>query len=125
MSNDVRIGLIGGAGLGPILAGQTQGDRHEIETPLREASGGVTEFAADGLPVFFLSRHGPGHTLNPSQVPFRANIFALKQLGVTHIVASGAVGSLREEFRPRDLVIADQIIDKTSRRAGTFYEKAA
>jgi 5'-methylthioadenosine phosphorylase len=72
-----------------------------------------------------LNRHGPGHLLNPSQVPYRANIFALKQLGCTHIIASGAVGSLREEFRPRDLVIPDQIIDKTHKRAGTFFERAA
>src|SRR5262249_42637178 len=79
----------------------------------------------DGVPVLMLSRHGPGHLLNPTAVPFRANIFALKKLGCTHILASGAVGSLREEFRPRDLVIADQVIDKTSKRAGTFYEQAA
>jgi 5'-methylthioadenosine phosphorylase len=58
-------------------------------------------------------------------VPYRANIFALKQVGCTHVIASGAVGSLREEFRPRDLVIPDQIIDKTYKRASTFYEKAA
>jgi len=61
---------------------------------------------------------------NPSQVPYRANIFALKTLGVTHIIASGAVGSLREEFKPRDLVIPEQIIDKT-RRAATFFDQAA
>jgi 5'-methylthioadenosine phosphorylase len=58
-------------------------------------------------------------------VPYRANVFALKQLGVTHVIASGAVGSLRDHLRPRDLVIADQVIDKTLRRAGTFYERAA
>ncbi len=66
-----------------------------------------------------LARHGPGHVLNPSQVPFRANIFALKMLGCTHILASGAVGSLREEFAPRSLVIPSQIIDRTSRRPAT------
>jgi 5'-methylthioadenosine phosphorylase len=75
--------------------------------------------------VFLLARHGAGHVINPSQINSRANIFALKQLGVTHILASGAVGSLREELRPRDLVVPDQVIDKTFRRAGTFYEKAA
>jgi 5'-methylthioadenosine phosphorylase len=79
----------------------------------------------EGLPVLFLSRHGPGHGLDPSQVPYRANIFALKKLGCTHIIASGAVGSLREEFKPCDLVVPDQIIDKTSKRANTFYDKAA
>src|SRR5205814_4084147 len=75
--------------------------------------------------VFFLSRHGPGHVYAPTHVPYRANIFALKQLGCTHVIASGAVGSLREEFKPRDLVIPDQIIDKTHRRPATFYERAA
>jgi 5'-methylthioadenosine phosphorylase len=75
--------------------------------------------------VFLLSRHGAGHLLNPSVVPYRANLFALKTLGCTHVIASGAVGSLREEFRPRDLVVPDQIIDKTHKRANTFYEKAA
>ncbi len=75
--------------------------------------------------VLILSRHGPGHLLNPSQVNFRANIFALKQLGCTHLLASGAIGSLREEFRPMDLVVPDQIIDRTYRRIGTFFEHAA
>jgi 5'-methylthioadenosine phosphorylase len=75
--------------------------------------------------VFILSRHGPGHLINPSQIPFRANLFALKQLGCTHILASGAVGSLREEYKPRQLVIPDQIIDRTSKRPGTFFERAA
>ena len=75
--------------------------------------------------MYLLSRHGPGHLINPSQINYRGNLFALKQLGVTHILASGAVGSLREEFKPRDLVVPDQIIDKTYQRAGTFYDKAA
>ncbi len=78
-----------------------------------------------GLPVFLLARHGPGHLLNPSKIPSRANIFALKQLGVTHIIASGAVGSLREQIRPRDLVVCDQLIDKTVHRHGTFFDDAA
>lgn len=120
----IRIGLIGGSGLGAALGAQTQGTRHVIETPFGSPSDAIIETTWAGLPVFFLSRHGPGHTLNPGQVPYRANLFALKTLGVTHILASGAVGSLREEFRPRDLVIPDQIIDKTH-RPGTFYEKAA
>lgn len=77
------------------------------------------------MPVFLLSRHGPGHVLNPSTVPYRANIFALKALGVTHVLATGAVGSLRNEIRPRDLVVLDQVIDKTSKRANTFFEQAA
>jgi 5'-methylthioadenosine phosphorylase len=121
----IKIGLIGGSGLGEAMLRQTEGRRHEIDTPFGRPSDAILETQWDGLPVFFLSRHGPGHLFNPSQVPYRANVFALKQLGVTHLIASGAVGSLREEFRPRDLVIPDQVIDKTHRRAGTFFERAA
>jgi 5'-methylthioadenosine phosphorylase len=83
----------------------------------------VTEVG--GVRVALLSRHGDGHLFNPSQVPYRANIFALKTLGVTHIIASGAVGSLREEVAPRQLVIPDQVIDKTSRRSNTFFDDLA
>lgn len=121
--SDVKIGLIGGTGIGEAL-GMGEGTRHQIDTPFGSPSGEIIETQWDGLAVFCLSRHGAGHLLNPTQVPFRANIFALKKLGVTHIITSGAVGSLREEFKPRDLVIPDQIIDKTSKRAGTFYEKS-
>ena len=122
---EVKIGLIGGSGLGQALAGQVEGTRHEVDTPFGRPSDAILEVPFEGLTVYFLSRHGPGHTLNPSQVPYRANLFAMKQLGVTHIIASGAVGSLRDEFRPRDLVVADQVIDKTTKRANTYYEKAA
>jgi 5'-methylthioadenosine phosphorylase len=104
---------------------ETQGARHEVDTPFGRPSDAILETNWDGLPVFFLSRHGPGHPFNPSQVPFRANIFALKKLGCTHVIASGAVGSLRDEFRPRDLVIPDQVIDKTHKRPATFYDAAA
>ena len=122
---DIKVGLIGGSGLGAALGAQTTGPRHELETPFGKPSDAIIEAEWSGLPVLFLSRHGAGHLLNPSQVPYRANIFALKQLGCTHIIASGAVGSLREEFKPRDLVIPDQIIDKTHKRPATFYDNAA
>lgn len=121
----IKVGLIGGSGLGEAIAGSAEGVRHAVETPFGRPSDAIVETEWEGVPVFFLARHGPGHMLAPSQVPFRANVFALKQLGVTHVIASGAVGSLREEFRPRDLVIPEQIIDKTHRRAGTFFENAA
>jgi len=124
--SEIKIGLIGGSGLGAALAGQTEGGaRHDVETPFGPISDTIIETAWNGLPVFVLNRHGGGHLLNPSRVPYRANIFALKQLGVTHILASGAVGSLREEFKPRHLVIPDQIIDKTHLRPATFYDRAA
>ena len=121
---DIKVGLIGGSGLGQLLT-ERHGHKHDLNTPFGKPSDVIIESQWEGLPVFLLGRHGPGHTMGPSQVPFRANIFALKQLGVTHIIASGAVGSLRQEMKPRDLVIPDQVIDKTSRRPGTFFEKAA
>lgn len=123
--SDIKIGLIGGTGLGEAMLQRAEGKRHEVETPFGRPSDAIIETEWNGISVFVLSRHGPGHTLNPSQIPFRANIFALKQLGVTHILASGAVGSLREELKPRDLVVPDQIIDKTYKRANTFFERAA
>src|ERR1044072_7260497 len=123
--SELCIGLIGGTGLGETL-GAERGGRHEnIETPFGRPSDAIIETERAGAKTLILSRHGPGHLLNSLQVPYQANIFALKMLGCTHILASGAVGSLREEFRPRDLVIPDQIIDKTSKRAGTFFENAA
>ena len=122
---DIKVGVIGGSGLGELLRSRAEGARHPVETPFGPPSEAILETKWEGLPAYFLSRHGPGHILNPSQVPYRANIFALKKLGCTHIIASGAVGSLREEFKPRDLVIPEQIIDKTHKRAGTFYEHAA
>jgi 5'-methylthioadenosine phosphorylase len=121
----VRVGLIGGSGLGEVLGTQTSGTRHEVTTPFGPPSDAIVETSWAGVPVFVLPRHGPGHLKNPSQVPYRANIFAMKLLGVTHLIASGAVGSLRDEFKPRDLVIPDQAIDKTSNRPGSFYDNAA
>jgi 5'-methylthioadenosine phosphorylase len=121
----IKIAVIGGTGLGQLLGTTEGGISHKPQTPFGPPSDAIIETQWEGLTVLLLSRHGPGHLLNPSRVPCRANIFALKQLGCTHILASGAVGSLRQEFAPRDLVIADQIIDKTSGRAATFYESAA
>jgi 5'-methylthioadenosine phosphorylase len=122
--SEIKVGLIGGSGLGAAMQSEIAGTRHEIETPFGRPSDAIVESEWSGLPVLFLNRHGPGHPLNPSAVNYRANIFALKQLGCTHILASGAVGSLREELAPRDLAIADQVIDKT-RRPSTFFENAA
>src|SRR3954468_20219180 len=129
MAGGIKIGLIGGSGLGEAMREATASAegvrRHALETPFGRPSDEILETEWHGLPVFFLARHGPGHLLNPSQVPYRANVFALKQLGVTHVIASGAAGSLREGVRPRDLVIPDQLIDKTFRPPGTFFDKAA
>lgn len=124
--SSLKLAIIGGTGLADsLLRGVTPVARHVLETPFGEPSDAIVETVLHDLPVFMLNRHGLGHLLNPSHVPYRANIFALKQLGVTHIIASGAVGSLREEFKPRELVIPDQIIDKTTKRPATFYEHEA
>ena len=123
--NAIKIGLIGGSGLGQALTDGADGRRHAVDTPFGPPSDDIIETTVEGVPALLLSRHGPGHLLNPSAVPYRANLFALKKLGCTHVLASGAVGSLREDFRPRELAVPDQIIDKTARRPGTFYEAAA
>ena len=123
--NEIKVGLIGGTGLGGLLAGHESIRTHEIQTPFGSPSDSIIETQWSGLPVLLLSRHGPGHLLNPSSVPYRANIFALKKLGCTHLIATGAVGSLREEFHPTHLVVPDQIIDRTANRPSTFFEKAA
>ncbi len=120
--NNPIVGLIGGTGLGHALRGEIDGDSREVETPFGAPSAAVVRGRWQGVEIAFLPRHGVHHTLCPSAVPYRANIYALKSLGVTHILASGATGSLREELRPRDLVIPDQVIDKTVRRVSTFFD---
>jgi 5'-methylthioadenosine phosphorylase len=119
------IGVIGGTGLGEALGALGAGEAREVATPFGAPSGPITLAELDGQRIALLSRHGEGHLRNPSTVPYRANIWALKSLGVTHILASGAVGSLREEIAPRTLVIPDQVIDRTFRRAGTFFDDLA
>lgn len=120
----LRIGIIGGSGLADAL-GVPQGRTEQPDTPFGKPSGPITLTQWQGIDIALLARHGPGHVHPPTFVPYRANIFALKMLGVTHVIASGATGSLREEIAPGDLVIADQVIDKTSKRISTFYERAA
>jgi 5'-methylthioadenosine phosphorylase len=120
----ITIGLIGGTGLGEAL-GAESGERIDLETPFGSPSGPILQAPISDRDVFIIQRHGDGHVHNPSSVPYRANIHALKQLGVTHLVASGATGSLREQIRPRDLVIVDQFIDKTYKRPNTFFDSAA
>ena len=117
-----RIGIIGGSGLGDALCAQVKGRKASPTTPFGEPSDAIVETEMDGTPIAVLNRHGPGHLISPSRVNYRANIYALKALGCTHVIASGAVGSLRERIKPRDLVIPDQVIDRTSRRAPTFFD---
>ena len=117
------IGLIGGTGLGQALQAEVHGEQVQMDTPFGKPSGAITRGLWEGVEIAFLPRHGPKHTFSPTCVPYRANIYALKSLGVTHIIASGATGSLREEIRPRDLVIPDQVIDRTFRRSPTFFDE--
>ncbi len=122
--NPVKIGLIGGSGLGEAL-GAEAGETCDLDTPFGKPSAPIVQTEWEGTPIAILKRHGNGHIYNPTNVPYRANIYALKALGVTHIVASGATGSLQEDIAPGDLVIADQVIDKTFRRANSFYDHGA
>lgn len=119
------IGIIGGTGLGDALLGEAaRGGRDvDVQTPFGKPSGPIRVIEWDGVELALLARHGAGHLLSPSTVPYRANIFALKSLGVTQVLASGAVGSLREHIEPRQLVIVDQFIDKTHRRPATFFDE--
>ena len=120
-----RVGIIGGSGLGQALGQLTHGQEHALDTPFGKPSGPVVTGELGGVPVALLARHGPGHVHSPTHVPYRANLFALKTLGVTHLLCSTAVGSLREEIAPRDLVVPDQLIDKTFRRESTFFDEFA
>ena len=119
--SSVRIGIIGGTGLEEAL-GTESGEKLSPDTPFGPAASPITVTRWQGVDVAIVQRHGPGHVLNPSAVPYRANIFALKSLGVTHIIASGACGSLVEEIEPRQLVVADQVIDKTFKRPNSFFD---
>lgn len=115
------IAVIGGTGLGEAFAEHAGGQTLEVDTPFGPPSAPLVRADWGGTEVIFLNRHGAGHRFNPSTVPYRANIYALKAVGVTTVIATGATGSLRDEIEPGHLVVCDQVIDKTFRRAGTFY----
>lgn len=120
------IGIIGGTGLEEMMKELGPGRVIDgLETPFGRPSSPITVVDVPGGSLALLKRHGEGHVLPPSMVPYRANVYALKTLGVTHILASGAVGSLREEIEPRSLLVPDQVIDKTFRRIGTFFDELA
>ncbi len=118
----VKIGIIGGSGLDDpqILKNAKE---IEVETPYGKPSSSLTTGVLRGVDVVILARHGKKHTIMPSNVNFKANIWALKEQGCTHILATTAVGSLREEIKPGHLVFPDQIIDRTTKRDMTFYDK--
>lgn len=116
------IGIIGGTGLGDALAEQMiDVQLHDVDTPFGKPSTAILVGKFGKKNIAFLNRHGKGHKLSPSEVPFAANIFALKKLGVRTVLSSGAVGSLRDKIAPGDLVIVDQFIDKTYKRTNSFF----
>lgn len=117
----IKIGIIGGSGLDdPKLLNDFQ--ETEVETPFGKPSSPLTIGNLGGVPVAILARHGKDHSIMPTKVPFRANVWALKEAGCTHILATTACGSLREEIKPGDFVFVDQFIDNTKHRILTFYE---
>lgn len=118
----VKVGIIGGTGLDDPHLLKNARDI-EVHTPYGKPSSPLQIGSIHGVDVVLLARHGRKHTLMPSNVPFQANIHALKEQGCTHILATTACGSLREEIKPGDLVFLDQFIDRTTKRKQTFYEK--
>jgi 5'-methylthioadenosine phosphorylase len=115
-----RIGVIGGSGL-YAMDELTDVEEVDVETPFGKPSDTITIGTLLGERVAFLPRHARGHRILPSDIPVRANIYALKQLGVEWVVAASAVGSLREDIAPAHMVIPNQIIDRTKNRASTFF----
>ena len=118
------IAIIGGSGLYQIQA-LTNKRSVTIQTPYGSPSDDIVLGELEGVTVAFLTRHGQGHKLTPSEVPYRANIYALKTLGVRYIVSVSAVGSLQAHFKPLDMVVPNQMIDMTKQRASTFFGEGA
>ena len=115
----IKIGVIGGSGFTKLLDGA---EEIKIETPYGPPSGRIAIGKVGGREVAFLPRHSPTHDLPPHRIPYRANVWAMKSLGVERIVTCTAVGSLQKNIHPGDFVILDQFIDRTHNRQDTFYE---
>lgn len=120
MANDIRIGIIGGSGLYQ-MEGLTAVEEVEVETPFGNPSDAYRIGTLEGRRVAFLARHHRNHTISPSELNFRANIYGFKKLGVEWILSASAVGSLREELRPLDIVLPNQFYDRTKTRISTFF----
>lgn len=118
--SEVKIGVIGGSGLYKMEALQDI-EEIDVETPFGSPSDQFIVGTLAGMKVAFLARHGRGHALLPSEVPYQANIYGMKKLGVEYLISASAVGSLQEEVRPLDLVLPDQFIDRTKDRKSTFF----
>jgi 5'-methylthioadenosine phosphorylase len=117
---NVKIGIIGGSGLYS-MAGLTDTREVRVETPFGDPSDAIIIGTLEGKRVAFLARHGRGHVFSPSDINYRANICALKMLGVERIISVSAVGSLRDDLPPLDFLIADQFFDRTRGRVATFF----
>ncbi|HEY1910413.1 MAG TPA: S-methyl-5'-thioadenosine phosphorylase [Vicinamibacterales bacterium] len=120
MSNDIQIGIIGGSGLYD-MAELTDREEKTVRTPFGDPSGPYVTGTLRGKRVAFLARHGAGHRLLPSELNFRANIYGMKVLGVERILSASAVGSLKTEYKPLDIVVPDQFFDRTKGRISTFF----
>lgn len=116
------LGVIGGSGVYS-LEELRHGEEIHVETPFGAPSAAVRRGVIGDTEILFLPRHGAGHTYSPTDLPYRANFYALKQLGATHVLSLSAVGSLREDLPPRTLVLPDQVIDRTVTRARTFFDQ--
>jgi 5'-methylthioadenosine phosphorylase len=117
---DVRIGIIGGSGLYKMESLKNI-EEVNLHTPFGDPSDALIVGDLDGNKVAFIARHGRHHHLTPSEVPYRANIHAMKQMGVEYLISASAVGSLQAEVKPLDLVLPDQFLDRTKSRASTFF----
>jgi 5'-methylthioadenosine phosphorylase len=120
MTNDIKIGIVGGSGLYQ-MSGLTEIEEVEIDTPFGKPSDAYRVGTLEGKRVVFLARHNRNHTILPSELNFRANIYGFKKLGVEWILSASAVGSLKEELRPLDIVMPDQFYDRTKARISTFF----
>lgn len=120
MKEAVTLAVIGGSGLYG-MPGLKDPQEHEINTPFGKTSAPVVIGTLEGRRIAFLARHGVGHHITPSEVPYRANIFALKSLGVERVISVSACGSLREDYAPGHIVIPDQLFDNTKDRTRTFF----
>jgi 5'-methylthioadenosine phosphorylase len=121
-SPQAEIGIIGGSGLYQ-MAGMERAKEVRVSTPFGRPSDAFLTEELDGHRVAFLARHGRGHLLMPSEINFRANIYAMKKLGVERIISVSAVGSLKEEYRPLDMALPSQFFDRTQGRISTFFGK--
>jgi 5'-methylthioadenosine phosphorylase len=122
LSEAVQVGIIGGSGLYE-MEGVTGAREISVETPFGAPSDRLVLGMLEGRSVAFLPRHGRGHRILPSEINFRANIYALKSLGVERILSVSAVGSLKEKYAPLHMVVPDQFVDRTFRRPSTFFGK--